>query len=93
MPKFTLPKNEPSAEAIPAIPGATLFVPANKEIIEELEIDEPVEILMKAKIKGLESRETNINADSYEFSVELVEYEIYGENENAFSKMAREDAK
>ncbi len=93
MPKYTLPKNEPSSEGIPAVPGATLFIPANKEIIEGLEIDEPVEILMKVKVKGLDNRETNVDADRYEFSVELVEYEVYGENENPFSKMAREDEK
>ena len=93
MPKYTLPKNEPSAEDVPSIPQAHLFIPANKEIIEELEVDEPAEILMRVKIRGLESRESNVDADRYEFSVELIEYEIYGEKENAFSQMAREDEK
>ncbi len=93
MPKFTLPKNEPSSESIPAISQALIFIPANKEIIEGLEVDQPVEILMKAKVKGLDNRESNVDADRYEFSIELVEYEVYGENENPFSQMAREDEK
>ena len=89
MPKFTLPKTQPSDESVPAIPGAVLFLPADKEIIEELEVDQPVELLIKAKVKGLESRETNSNADRYEFSIELQSYEVRGENE--FEKMSRED--
>lgn len=93
MPKYTVPKTKPSDEAPIAMPGAVIYLPANKEIIEELEVDEPVEILIKAKIKGLEARETSDDADHYEFSVDIQSYEVYGENENEFSKMSREDEK
>jgi len=91
MPKYTLPKTSPSEEGIVSQPYAVLYIPANKEIIESLELDEPVEVKLRGRVKSLENRESNTDADRYEFQIEIQEVDAYGENENEFAKMARED--
>ena len=89
MPSFILPKAQPSDESAPSRYEALVRIPADKAVVKEFAVDQPVTIVMKARIKGIESRESGKDADLYEITVDMQVYEIYGEN--AFEKMSRED--
>lgn len=90
MAKMSVPVNAPSSEDV--VYKETLYIPANKEIIEDLEIDKPVEVTLKGVIKSLDSRETNEDDDKYEFRIEVREVEVEAtDKENVFTDMSEDE--
>ena len=89
MPKYTIPTTTPSDEATPFEYSFSVYLPVNKEIADTVDVDDVVEIHLKAVVKGLNNREQSNDADRYEIQIELREVDVYGENE--YENMARED--
>jgi len=92
MPKYTVPKPKKGKEGSEVVGldnyVPELYFPANKEMLDELEIGDTVEVRVVGKVIGLEAREGESNA-SHEFRVALKSVETYGENE--FEKLSRDD--
>lgn len=89
MPKYIVPVSPASEEGLVYPPNAAVYLPANKEIIDQLAIDGMVEITIKGRVMSLENRESNLDSNRYEFEVEIKEIEAYPENE--FSELAKDD--
>ena len=95
MPKFTIPmpekmEGEDLGNSLD-YPGArSVFLPANQEILDSLELGQEVEVQLIGRVKSLEQREREGEADDFlEFSVELREVDAYAPNE--FEKLSEED--
>ena len=88
MPKYEVPEPEKGEdETAPIGMGSdrpTVYFPANKEILGELEIGRKIEILSTGKVTALQS-----SKHGHSFDVELESVEVYSDNE--FDKMTRED--
>ena len=92
MPKFTVPKPKKVKGGVevafePSRPN--VFLPANSEILEELEIGDSITVTITGKVIGLEARERTDGEDFKEFSLELKSVETDSKNE--FEKMADDD--
>lgn len=88
---FEIPEIKPSdAEVIAGPVGPpVIYLPANKEIIEALEVDMNVDVVLKGRVKSVESRETASDSDRYEFTLEVKQVKI--DEENEYTQLAEDD--
>ena len=94
MPMYKIPKPKKVEESdvltSPFMGRPSVYLPANSEIIESLEIGQEIEVMVKGKVVGLESRKREGEPEDFnEFNIELTSVEAYSENE--FEKMSRDE--
>lgn len=90
MPKYTIPKqkktngstHEEVAVAVDSAPRA--YLPANKEIIDSLEVGKSTKIVLEGKIISF-----SMSKKESSFDVEVTSVEVYGKN--TFEELSRED--
>lgn len=84
------PKVSDDEDAEPSIYVSNFYVPANKEMIEALAVDEKVTLIIKGTVKSLESRENASESDRYEFTVVPDQIKLDPES-NEFTEMADDE--
>lgn len=91
MPKYVLPKpskaNKAGDSAVESSRGShpkTVYLPANKKILDSLDIGNSYKVVLEGKLVSLSASETESS-----FDVELKSVEVYGKN--SFEELSRED--
>ena len=91
MPKFEIPAFGEGPEQVVTDGNpieVTLYIPANEEILDALDIDQEVVVTLNGKVIGLESADQEYNRPEFKFKVKSVEVKPV---DNEYGELADDD--